>query len=289
MSKLVCKGLTKHYKDVEALKRVDLELESGKIYGLTGRNGAGKTTLLSLLSGQAPATAGEITLDGAKVWESQPQLDRICFSRELNVSAGSGVGAMKIKDYLKAGRIYFPNWNREMEERLVGLFQIPLKKAIAKVNKGMQSMVTITAALCSGCEFTFLDEPVAGLDVIAREQFYKLLLDEFASSGRTFLISTHIIEEAASVFEEVIIVDRGSILLKEPTDELVSSFRQVSGLDAEVDAATAGLEIHHSQQLGRSKEVTVRLAPGQQLEPGHDVDVKSLNLQNVFVALCGEE
>ena len=289
MGNLVCKGLCKNYKDVQALKDVDLELERGRIYGLIGRNGAGKTTLLSLLSGQAPATAGEITLDGEKVWEHQKQLDQICFSRELNVSATSGVGAMKIRDYLKAARFYFPGWNAELETQLVSEFGIPVKKALSKVNKGMQSMVTITVALCSGCAYTFLDEPVGGLDVIARERFYQLLLDEFSNSGRTFLISTHIIEEAASVFEQVIIVDKGRILLKEDTDALVGSARQVSGYAETVDAVTAGLEQHHVQSFGRSKSVVVFLSDGRELPAGYDVDIQGVSLQQVFVALCGEE
>lgn len=86
--------------------------------------------------------------------------------------------------------------------------------------KGMLSMVTIITAMASKAPFTFLDEPVAGLDVIAREQFYQLLLDEYTETGRTFVVSTHIIEEASDIFEEVIIVDKGEILLKENTQEL---------------------------------------------------------------------
>ena len=289
MAELQCRALTKRYKDVQALRGVDLTLESGKIYGMIGRNGAGKTTLLSILSGQAPASGGEATLDGARIWENRAALSQICFSRELNAANASGVGAMKIRDYLRAARCFFPNWNRAMEGDLVAQFGIPLKKQLCRVNKGMQSMVTITVALASGAEFTFLDEPVAGLDVVARENFYKLLVEEFSESGRTFVVSTHIIEEAASVFEETIIIDRGNVLLKRNTEELVASARLVSGRAEDVDAATAGLQIHHAETLGRSKSVTVLLAPGQTLAAGYDVDISAVNLQKVFVALCGEE
>jgi len=289
MRKIVCKDLCKNYKDVKALDGVNLELESGKIYGLIGPNGAGKTTLLSIISGQIPASSGAVTLDGEPIWEKQKQLDAICFSRELNVSAQNGVGALKIKDYLQAARSYFPNWNKEMEKQLVEKFRIPVKKQIGKVNKGMQSMITITVALASGAEFTFLDEPVAGLDVIAREEFYTMLVDEFMASGRTFVVSTHIIEEAASVFEETIIVDHGTILLKQNTDELVASAVLVSGHEDAVNGATRGLKVHHAQQMGRSKAVTVFLKKGETLRDGFDVDVQPVSLQKVFVALCGEE
>ena len=83
-----------------------------------------------------------------------------------------------------------------------------VNKKINKLSKGMLSMVTITVALASKAEFTFMDEPVAGVDVVMREQFYRVLLEEFAESGRTFVISTHIIEEASDVFEEVIMLDK---------------------------------------------------------------------------------
>ena len=289
MRKIVCKDLCKDYKDIKALDGVNLELESGKIYGLIGRNGAGKTTMLSIISGQIPASSGSVTLDGERIWEHQKQLDAICFSRELNVSAQNGVGALKIKDYLQAARSYFPKWDREKEKQLVEQFRIPLKKQIGKVNKGTQSMLTITVAMASGAEFTFLDEPVAGLDVIARENFYKMLVEEYAATGRTFVVSTHIIEEAASVFEETIIVDHGKILLKENTDELVGSAVLVSGHEDAVNGATRGLEVHHPEQVGRSKAVTVFLKKGEHLQDGYDVDVQPVSLQKVFVALCGEE
>ena len=76
-------------------------------------------------------------------------------------------------------------------------FQLDPKKRINKLSKGMLSMVTIIVALASKADFTILDEPVAGLDVIAREKFYHLLLEEYENTDRTFVVSTHIIEEAA--------------------------------------------------------------------------------------------
>ena len=75
MSKLVGKGITKTYGGKDVLHSVDLELESGKIYGMIGRNGAGKTTLLSILTAQNPATKGSVTLDGEPVWENPAALN----------------------------------------------------------------------------------------------------------------------------------------------------------------------------------------------------------------------
>lgn len=289
MSKLVCEKLTKTYGSKTVLEHLDLTLESGKIYGLIGRNGAGKTTLLSIMTNQNPATSGQVTLDGENIWENRKALDRLCFSRELNISAESGLTGYTVKTYLKTASHYYAHWDQAMADRLVALFDLKVKTKLGKLSKGMLSMVTITVAMASKAEFTFLDEPVAGLDVVAREQFYKLLLEEYTESGRTFVISTHIIEEAADVLEEVIILDKGKILLERNTQALVDSARYVTGLAADVDGATAGLECHHPEAMGRSKGVTVLLREGQALNPGYDVTVQPVNLQKVFVALCGEE
>ena len=279
MSKLVCKGLEKSYGKKEVLHNLDLELESGKIYGLIGRNGAGKTTLLSVLTAQSPATAGTVVFDGKPVWENREALEHICFSRELNQMMGNSGNPLKVKEYLRIAATYFVHWDKEMAKRLIE----------SKMSKGMTSMVTIIVALASKAEFTFLDEPVAGLDVVAREQFYRILLEEYTQTGRTFVISTHIIEEAADVLEEVIILDQGKILLKENTQELLERSYHISGHEEEVDQAAAGLEAYHQERLGRSKGVTVLLKPGQTIPAGYDVSVQKLNLQKVFVALCGEE
>ena len=284
-----CEHITKVYGGREVLKDVSLTLEPGKIYGLIGRNGAGKTTLLSILTAQNPAAKGTVSVDGEPVWENRKALEKLCFSRELNVGAESGIAAIKVKEYLRIAATYYAGWDKEMEQRLVALFELDRKKKLGKLSKGMLSMVTIIVAMCSKAPYTLLDEPVAGLDVVAREQFYKLLLEEYAATGRTFVISTHIIEEAADVLEEVIILHEGKILLVEDTQALLERVRYVSGRAEEVDAAVAGLEVHHPETLGRSKGVTVFLKPGQKVEESRDVSVQLVNLQKAFVALCGEE
>ncbi len=287
--KLICEHLTKAYSGREVLRDVSLTLEPGKIYGLIGRNGAGKTTLLSALTAQIPVTSGTVTLDGEAVWENRGALKELCFSRELNVSSESGLSAMRARDYLRYAAIYYPRWDAALADRLIGEFQLPVKKKLGKLSKGMLSMVTIVAALASKAPFTFLDEPVAGLDVIAREQFYRLLLEEYQATGRTFLVSTHIIEEAANVLEKVIVLRAGQLLTVADTQSLLDSARYVTGKAEDVDAATAGLEAHHARHMGRSKAVTVFLREGQSIREGYDLTVQPMSLQQVFVALCGEE
>ncbi len=289
---LACNNLSKSYEKKTVLQDLNLELEKGKIYGLIGRNGAGKTTLLSIISGQNPASGGTVTYNGMPVWENEKALNHICFSRELNPVSGNGIATLKVKEYLKAAAIYMQGWDKDMADRLVKEFELDVNQRINKLSKGMMSMVTIIVALASKAEYTLLDEPVAGLDVVARENFYRILLEEFAESGRTFVISTHIIEEASDVFEEVIMLDKGRIILKENTMDLLDRVRHISGRAEEVDKAVEGHVTCHTEKMGRSKGVTVLFEQGEnpdQWKHSAELVVQPVSLQQVFVALCGKE
>ena len=285
---LKAEGLCKSYGTHQVLHNLDLELLPGKIYGLIGRNGAGKTTLLGILTAQNTKDSGSVTYDGEPVWENQRALDHICFSRELQPTLFSGQNNLKVRHYLRSAAIFYPNWDGEYAQRLLEEFKLEPKKKICQLSKGQMSMVTILIALASRAPLTILDEPAAGLDVVMRERFYQLLLEDFAQTGRTFVVSTHIIEEAASVFEQVIILDQGRIVENAPTDELVEQFRYLSGRDDVVDQACAGLEVLSVRQMGRRKTAAVRGSAAQlKAAQEADVDVSPINLQNVFVALCG--
>ena len=205
MESIVCNGIGKIYGKKQVLKNINLTLEKGKIYGLIGRNGAGKTTLLSIMSAQNPASEGTVSWNGENVWENRKALDHICFSRELSINLyGSGVSGMKVKDYLKTASYYYQNWDQTLAEELIKKFELNTKQRINKMSKGMLSMVTIIVALASKADFTFMDEPVAGLDVVMRDYFYHKLMEEYTEAGRTFVISTHIIEEATDLMEAVV-------------------------------------------------------------------------------------
>ena len=280
-------GLCKAYGSKQVLQNLDLTIQPGKIYGLIGRNGAGKTTLLGILTAQNTKDAGEVTYGGQPVWENQAVLSQICFSRELQATQFGGQNNLKVRDYLRSAAIFCPNWDQEYADRLLSEFQLETKKKICQLSKGQMSMVTILVALASRAPLTILDEPAAGLDVVMRERFYQLLLDDFAKTGRTFLVSTHIIEEAASVFEQVIILDQGRILENSPTDELIDQFRYVSGREDEVDRVCAGVEVLSRRTVGRHTTAAVRGNPEKLAALSGDVDIAPMNLQNVFVALCG--
>ncbi|MEG1070076.1 MAG: ABC transporter ATP-binding protein [Ruthenibacterium sp.] len=284
-------GLTKTYGKTEVLHGVNLTIAPGKIYGMIGRNGAGKTTLLSILAAQNTASGGTVTYDDAPVWENQKALDEICFSREIPTTLLFGQNTLKGKEYLRAASAYYPRWDADYAQKLVTAFGLDPKKKVGKMSKGMLSMLTIVIALASRAPITMMDEPVAGLDVVAREQFYDFLLADYTETNRTFLISTHIIEEAATVFEEIIFVDHGDIIAQENTEQFLSKFHVISGKDDVVDAIVRGMEIVHSESFGRSKSVCVRAdAAAVTAAIGEaDVSVSGMSLQKAFVAMTKEE
>ena len=286
---LQAEGLCKTYGNVTALDHVNLTLEPGHIYGLIGRNGAGKTTLLAALTAQLPVEEGRVTYGGEPVWENEKALADLCFSRELSGKLGANVNSLRVKEYLKAGRMFYPHWDEEYAHRLTKQFSLNEKKRINALSKGMMSALTIVLALASRAPITMMDEPVAGLDIVAREDFYRLLLEDYAATGRTFVISTHILEEAATVFERVLILKEGRLIEDCDADELLARFCAVSGREDVVDAACTGYEVLHTETLGRQKCCTVRATADNILARGLDVDCTALSLQKVFVALCGHE
>lgn len=290
MNKLVCSNLTKSYGSKKVIDGVSLALEPHRIYGLIGRNGAGKTTLLGLISGQNYPDSGEVTLDEKPIKDNQELLDQICFSRELSQILLFGRDTRKVKQLLKTAELILPYWDNEYAKRLIGEFELDEGKRIANLSKGMLSAVTIIIALASKSPITFLDEPVAGLDVFMRDKFYRLLLEEYTESERTFVVSTHIIDEAANVLEDVIIIESGKILLTENTDELLSRHRIVSGRADDIDEFIKGYRVTHSESHGKSKTVCVEFDDYDKFKADvskYDFDVSKASLQKLFMNLLG--
>ena len=161
----------------------------------------------------------------------------------------------------------------------------------------MMSMTSIIAALASKADFTFLDEPEAGMDTLSREKFYQMLLDEFSGSGRAFVIAPHIIDEVSDLTEEVIFLDFymkstldcGRIRLMENTQQLLGRSFLISGLKEKTEALASKYESYDMGNFGRSKSIAVLLRPGESLPEDPEFTIKPLTLQKIFAALCMEE
>ena len=158
---------------------------------------------------------------------------------------------------LRAGRQLRRGWDADYAEKLVERFQLSPKKRVQSLSRGQKSALGIVVGLASRASLTMFDESYLGMDAPSRYAFYEELLADYAAHPRTIVISTHLIEEVASLFEEVIIIDRGRLVLHEESDALRGRGVTVSGAADVVDTFVAGLTVLGEQTLGRTKAATV--------------------------------
>ncbi|SFI35307.1 ABC-2 type transport system ATP-binding protein [Paenibacillus sp. UNC496MF] len=254
MNKVVeAKGLTKSYGSFTAVDNVDFSIEANKIYGLLGRNGAGKTTIMHMITAQLFETGGELRVFGEQPYENDKVLRRICFIKESQKYPDT----FRVVDVLETAALLFPNWDRAYAERLRGDFNLPLKRRVKKLSRGMLSSVGIIIGLASRAPLTIFDEPYLGLDAVARNIFYERLMEDYTEHPRTVILSTHLIDEVSRLLEHVIVIDKGRILLDDEADALRGRAYTVTGPTAKIDAYAAGKRIIHRESLGGSRAVTV--------------------------------
>lgn len=247
------RNLTKQYKHTTALEDVNLSIEKDSIYGLLGRNGAGKTTLMSILTAQGFATNGEVEVFGEHPYENARVLNRMCFVRESQKYPEDATA----KHAIATARLFFPRWDQSFAEELVDDFRLPMKTAIKKLSRGQQSAVGVIIGLASRAEITFFDEPYLGFDAVARQMFYDHLIADYAQCPRTIVLSSHLIDEVANLLENVIVIDRGRIIMDESTEEARTRAVNIVGDADSVQRLVAGREVIHREALGRVSSVTI--------------------------------
>ncbi|MDY0828346.1 ABC transporter ATP-binding protein [Microbacterium sp. BG28] len=246
-------ALTKRYRDTVAIDDVSFRIEKDAIYGLLGRNGAGKTTIMSILTAQNFATSGQVRVFGEDPYENARVLSRVCFVRE---SQRYPDDALPVHAF-RIARLFFPNWDQDLAERLIADFRLPMKTRIKKLSRGQLSAVGVIIGIASRAEITFFDEPYLGLDAVARQIFYDRLLEDYAEHPRTIILSSHLIDEVSNLLEKVIVVEGGRVLLDEDTEALRERATSVVGDADAVDAFVVGREVLHRESLGRVASVTV--------------------------------
>ena len=277
-------NLTKRYKKKLALDNVSLSIEQHTIYGLLGRNGAGKTTLMSILTAQNFATSGETRLFGENPYENARVLSRVCFVRESQRYPDD----MTPTHAFRAARLFFQHWDQAFADQLIADFQLPVSTRIKKLSRGQLSAVGVIIGLASRAEITFFDEPYLGLDAVARQTFYDRLIEDYAEHPRTIILSSHLIDEVASLIEKVIVIDAGRILLNEDTDTVRGRASTVVGDAAKVEAWVGGREVLHRESLGRVASVTVlgHLSDADRASiAAADLDLAPVSLQQLIVRL----
>ncbi len=272
------RNLTKQFGEVTALDQVSLSLEENKIYGLLGRNGAGKSTLLNLITNKIFPTAGEVTVDGEKGQENDHAQGKIFSMGEKNYYPDY----MKVSDVFRCVKMFYPNFDLGYAKQLAEKFELRLNAKVKGLSTGYGSIFKLIAALASGAEYLFFDEPVLGLDANHRELFYKELVSYYSEHPCTIVISTHLIEEVADIVEQVVIIKSGKILLDQPTEDVLKMGYCVSGKAADVDVFCEGKKVLSMESLGGLKTACV-LGKPQAVPP--ELETASMDLQKLFVQL----
>lgn len=245
--------LTVRYGDTVAVDDLSLDLPTGKIYGLLGRNGSGKTSLLSVLASYRRPSAGTIRIDGVDPFENAELMAGTAFIRDtLDVTAQDRVSRV----LWLAGQLR-PSWDAEFADRLADTFELDRRKRVSALSRGQRSSLGVVLGLAARAGLTILDESYLGMDAVARTVFYRELLADYLEHPRTIILSTHLIEEVAALFERVVVLDRGRLVLHEEADELKGRGVTVTGAAAAVEAFTAGRVVLNRQRLGGTSAATL--------------------------------
>ena len=279
MNAIQIKNVTKQYKDITALDDVSFSFEHGKIYGFLGRNGAGKSTLINIIANRIFADSGEVLIDNIPAKENMKVHDKVFCMSEADLYDTN----LKIKDLFKwIDRFY--DFNKEEAFEIAGKFNLNTNKKFKALSKGYQSIFKLTAALSLNVPYVIFDEPVLGLDANHRELFYDLLLKDYENSERTIIIATHLIEEVANIIEEVVLIDKGKVLLQDNVSSLLETGYSVSGLAHEVDAYWDDKNVIGYDELGNLKIAYV-MGEKTPLPKMGNLSFSTMNLQKLFVKL----
>ncbi|GAB6465815.1 ABC transporter ATP-binding protein [Bacillus cereus] len=210
---LKIENLWKRYGLKAVIRELNIEITEGKIVGLVGDNGSGKTTLLKMIAGLQHPSEGSITIAGKKVGLETKEI--VSFMSDKPVFDDW----MTVKDSIFFYRDFYKDFDIQKAVDTVAEFKIPLEEKITALSKGMVEKLQIILTFSRKAKLYVLDEPLGGIDLISREHVLELIL-QFYREDCTILISTHLINEVENIFDEVIFLKDGEIVLHENVEEL---------------------------------------------------------------------
>jgi ABC-2 type transport system ATP-binding protein len=216
---LVVRGLRKSYDDVVAVDGLDLEVRTGECFGLLGPNGAGKTTTIEICEGLLAKDSGDVVVLG-QTWEQN--------AGELRERLGIQLQDTQLAEKLTVRETIdlfrsFYHRSRDASE-VIDIVQLTEKRdaRVGTLSGGQKQRLAIACALVGDPELLFLDEPTTGLDPQSRRQLWGLI-EDFRSTGRSILLTTHYMDEAERLCERVAIVDHGHVIALGSPDELIET------------------------------------------------------------------
>ncbi|MGN1402008.1 MAG: ABC transporter ATP-binding protein [Bacillus sp. (in: firmicutes)] len=273
------RNVSKSYGGKHVLSDVSLKVDGPSIIGLLGHNGAGKTTFLNMLAGLIPPTKGELLVNNRPVFNEADILSDVCFIAE----SGNFQEDMTVMQSLKANSFFYPKWDHILALELLRVFDLTGSEKVRNLSKGMVSALGIISGLASRAAITIFDEPYIGLDVSARSTFYDLLIEQQTEEPRIFILSTHLVNEASGLFEDVIILHEGKVILQKRFDDWEAHVMAVKGRPDDVKKATEGLHVLHEHTF-LNELTAVAYLEGSKLDFA-GVKTEQVSLQELLVLL----
>ena len=217
MDKIIeIKGLTKQYGKTVALNNVDLSLDKGKIIGLLGPNGSGKTTLIKVLTGLLKQYSGEVVIDH-RLLSTETKNEISYLPDQLYFDSW-----MKIDDLRRYFKDMYADFNEARFLELMMAFQIEDRTLIKRLSKGNQEKLQLALVLSRDAKVYIFDEPIGGVDPALREIILDTIMT-YKNKEATVLLSTHQIYDVEDLFDEVVFLRRGQVVLHENTKTLIET------------------------------------------------------------------
>ncbi|MGP8258658.1 MAG: ATP-binding cassette domain-containing protein [Acidobacteriaceae bacterium] len=219
--------LSKSFKGKPALCGLDLKVPAGSIFGFLGRNGAGKTTTIKTLMGLLHADSGSAHVFGSAVADADCTAEirrRIGFVTEDKEL----YPYMTVEQIIRFTRPFFPTWRDDLAQRYMELFELPPKRKIPDLSKGMRSKLMLLLAISHQAELLILDEPTDGLDPAATEDVLRELVAIAATSATTIFFSSHQLVEVERIADRIGIIHRGKLVATGSLDEMKAQYQRLN-------------------------------------------------------------
>lgn len=284
MSTIEIKNVSKSYGKTAALKNVSTTIHHGKIFGLLGRNGAGKTTLLNIVTNRLFADQGQVLIDGEPAAENDRIQAKIFYMTENTLYPKN----MKVQDVFQLTSGFYPQFDPGYAGGLAERFELETGKKVGSLSTGYRSIFKLVLTLASNAPVIIFDEPALGLDANHRDLFYKELIAHYNAAPHTVILSTHLIQEAAGLLEDVIIIKEGQILFTQPVEDILQLAYTVSGGQENVDRYTPGKKVIREETLGHFKTATIyqqRSSTDKENLTQLGLDVTPAGLQELIISL----
>ncbi|MEG0903719.1 MAG: ABC transporter ATP-binding protein [Lachnospiraceae bacterium] len=280
MNKIELQHISKSYGETTALEDINLVLEENKIYGLLGRNGAGKTTLLNLIANRIFPDQGTILVNEKSTVKNDMAQSPIYLTSEKNLFPSR----MMVCDGFRLTGTFYRNFDLDFANQAAQLFELDRYKKIRNLSTGYVSIFKMIVALSTNAPFILLDEPTLGVDAEHRELFYQLLIERYAKQPSCVILSTHLIEEAANILEEVVILKEGHMIRNQSCESLLEQGYAITGAAGEIDHYIQDKQVLGIDTLGNLKAAYILGAVDTEKIP--DVlEISKLDLQKLFVKL----